>query len=196
MTITSCAQQPAFLKLSEPATAERGERCEVTQLPVMGRQLVAGVGDGWFYDDFTEERAVQCRKSEPQRVSFTPTAKPPSGVVVKLECLDETQRYPNFRDDLLAGRTQPEIGTPCGLDTASVSGVGEETCELTLRDGSADHSLFCHPEHNVCVRACTSTTDCPPAWECDTRPKTLEHSGGRGAFCVNPTCGAETAASN
>jgi hypothetical protein len=59
---------------------------------------------------------------------------------------------------------------------------------VQLRDGSEDRSLFCHPELNVCVRACQASSDCPRAWVCDTRAETLATAGGR-SYCVNPTCG-------
>jgi hypothetical protein len=191
---TDCSQQPTFLSALEDG--KNGKRCEVLQLPVPNKQVPTGVGDGWFYDDFSPERTTECLPSEPQRLSFTPNAKPQTGVVVKLECLDEIQRLANVRTDLSLSSKQPEIGTPCGKNTATAPGGTEETCVLTLQDGTPDNSMFCHPELNICVRACVSTTDCPPAWECDKRIETLATSGARGAFCVNPTCGSDSASAS
>jgi hypothetical protein len=190
-TPTECAARPSFLSELEPVDANSGKRCEVLQLPITDRKVPAGPGDGWYYDDFSAELASQCKLTEPHRVSFTPNAKPPTGVVVKLECLDEIQRLANQRNDLNLSAKQPEIGTPCGKDVAVAPGSNEETCLLSLQDGSIDNSMFCHPERNICVRSCTSPTQCPPAWDCDTRPDTLAHSGPRGGFCVNPTCGSD-----
>ena len=187
-TPTECSQLPTFLSALDDG--KNGKRCEVLQLPVTNRQVPAAqAGDGWYYDDFSAELASQCATNQPQRVAFTPTAKPPTGVLVQLECLDEIQKLPNLRRDLSIGAKQPEIGTPCGKDTASVPGAPEETCVLTLQDGTSDNSMFCHPERNICVKACNAPVDCPSAWDCDTRPETLAHAGPRGGFCVNPTCG-------
>jgi hypothetical protein len=187
---TDCGQQPTFLKPLEDG--KNGKRCEVLQLPVPDKKVPMGVGDGWFYDDFSPERLTECLSTEPQRLSFTATAKPPTGVVVKLECLEETQRLANVRTDLSVSAKQPEIGTACGKNTVAAPGGFEENCVLTLQDGSSDNSMFCHPQTNICVRACVSKTDCPPAWDCDTRPETLAQAGPRGGFCVNPTCGTDT----
>jgi hypothetical protein len=147
-------------------------------------------GDGWFYDNFTKELAAQCNKSQPQRVAFTSSAKPPTGVVVKLECLNETQRLANTRKDVNTTMLQPEIGTPCGKDIA-VNGVvaGDAACIVTLNNGMTDEQMFCHPELNTCVRKCTSDTDCPAAWVCDNRAQSTMSTDGK-AYCVNPTCGA------
>jgi hypothetical protein len=190
-TPTECSAKPSFLSAVASVDATSGNRCEVLQLPVADRKVPDGKGDGWYYDDFSAELASQCKSTQPYRVSFTPNAKPPTGVTVKLECLDEIQRLANQRNDLSPSVKQPEIGTPCGKDSAITPGSSEETCVLSLQDGGTDNSMFCHPERNICVRSCTSPTQCPPAWDCDTRPETLAQSGPRGGFCVNPTCGSD-----
>jgi hypothetical protein len=86
---------------------------------------------------------------------------------------------------------QPEIGTPCGSDT-TVPGAptGDQACIITLNNGMEDTSMFCHPQLNVCARACSSSTDCPPAWVCDTRAASIAAAGGK-SYCVNPTCGTD-----
>jgi hypothetical protein len=131
---------------------------------------------------------MACR-NQPHRVAFTNVAKPPTGVVVKLECLNEVQKLASLRDDLSPG-PQPEVGSDCGSGAGSEPGAAPRGCALVLKDGTIDNSLFCHAERNVCVQACISDTDCPPAWVCDPRPDSISRSGG-GPFCVNPTCGSD-----
>ena len=191
-TPTSCDQAPSYLAPvsgTRAATNTRGgQNCEVAQLPLLNGALPAGM-DGWYYDNFSAELAEACR-NQPHRVAFTNPAKPPTGVIVKLECLNEVQKIPTMREDLGPG-PQPEIGSECGNGVAAGGGSATPaTCTLTLRDGQPDNSLFCHAERNVCVQHCTSDTECPPAWVCDTRSDSVGKSGG-GAFCVNPTCGSE-----
>ncbi|MET0391404.1 MAG: hypothetical protein ABW321_35850 [Polyangiales bacterium] len=194
-TPTSCSAYPFLAPVTggrAPTNAKGGQNCEVTQLPVDGTSTSAGTpppGQGWFYDDFTEDLAKTCKDTELQRVAFTADAKPPTGVTVKLECLNETQKYASTRTDLAAN--QPEIGTNCG---SMMEGAvqGDQACIVTNNRGEQDRRMFCHPELNTCVLSCTSTTDCPPAWVCDDRPNTLTATAGKGAYCVNPTCGADT----
>jgi hypothetical protein len=195
-TPTQCGGSLAYLMPVEngraPTNDRGGNNCQVAQLPVMDATPGAAppTGDGWFYDNFTKELTAQCNKSQPQRVAFTSTAKPPTGVVVKLECLNETQRLANTRKDVNTTMLQPEIGTPCGKDIA-VNGVvaGDAACIVTLNNGMTDEQMFCHPELNTCVRKCTSDTDCPAAWVCDNRAQSTMSTDGK-AYCVNPTCGA------
>jgi hypothetical protein len=125
-------------------------------------------------------------------VAFTATAKPPTGVVVKLECLNETQKLANTRLDLAQAVAQPEIGTNCGGEIGTNKPMGDVACVVTLNDNTEDRTMFCHPDLNVCVRSCTSDATCPPAWVCDNRPETLVATKDKGAYCVNPTCGADT----
>ena len=146
-------------------------------------------GRGWYYDDFAPELATQC-PGTPQRVSFTESAKPENGVVVKLECVNETQRLPSTDTRRIAD--QPEIGSPCRdlVDDEGNPIPLEEACVVKLRGGATDESMFCHPELNVCVKRCQGKSDCPAAWVCDTRRDIMEKAGGK-AFCVNPTCGSD-----
>jgi hypothetical protein len=200
-TPTTCEAAPSYL---EPVTGGRatvndrkGNNCKVKQLAV--RNIMPNApppeGDGWYYDTFTDELAKQCNKSQPQRVAFTATAKPPTGVIVKLECLNETQRLANTTKNASTTVPQPEIGTPCGMDVQG--GVsGDAACVVAVIDPRTgqqgeDRSMFCHPELNTCVLTCGSSTDCPAAWVCDNRPITTAKTSGK-AYCVNPTCGADT----
>ncbi|HKP57805.1 MAG TPA: hypothetical protein VJV78_13830 [Polyangiales bacterium] len=189
---TECAGIGSWLSPADPASANqssaKGKRCVVQQLPVHG--LTAPQGQGWYYDDFSDEVQARCQGRTKQRVSFTESARPGNGVKVKLECLNETQRLRSTDPGRLA--EQPEIGSPCA---DLVDGKGQpipltEACAVNMQDGSQDRSMFCHGELNVCVRACQGDSQCPPAWVCDARPDSTAQSGGQ-AYCVNPTCGSK-----
>jgi hypothetical protein len=147
-------------------------------------------GDGWYYDDFSDARANECPKSQPQRVSFSDSAKPPTGVTVKLECLDETQTVADSRTDVR--ENQPHIGTPCSSAGADMVPFADDSkCAVELKTGAEDTKMFCHPKLNVCVSGCTGDSQCPGGWVCDTRPSSVAETGGKGGWCTNPTCGAE-----
>jgi hypothetical protein len=200
-TATDCSQLP-FLGPVEsgraPINDRGGNNCVVTQLGVSEADFAAktppSMGEGWYYDNYSADLAKQCPLNQPQRVAFTAGAKPPTGVVVKLECLNETQRIANTRKDVSTAMVQPEIGTPCGTDQTQTAGstvaTGDAACIVTLNNGMQDTSMFCHPQLEVCARACSSDTDCPPAWVCDTRAASMASANGK-SFCVNPTCGSE-----
>jgi hypothetical protein len=170
-----------------------GNNCKVVQLPVVqsAKGSLPPAGDGWFYDNFTDELTRQCSKTQQQRVAFTASAKPPTGVIVKLECLNETQRLANTQKNVAVTAVQPEIGSPCKNATGP---TGDELCIVALDDNTQDTRMFCHPSFNTCVRKCVSSTDCPPAWVCDDRKETVMLTpgpdGNGRAFCVNPTCGS------
>jgi hypothetical protein len=177
-------------------TSEGGKVCTVFQLPVVGDAIPAG--DGWYYDDFSLDVMTECSPDQRQRIAFGANSAPPTGVVVKLECLNETQVVANTRTDLRDAANAPSIGTPCsgiiGRDGNPVP--PDQVCWLTLNDNTVDKSMFCNPSLNVCVRSCSSASDCPSAWECDKRPDTVlstitpERPEGS-PYCVNPTCGTE-----
>ncbi|HEX2677817.1 MAG TPA: hypothetical protein VHM19_14290 [Polyangiales bacterium] len=68
-----------------PPTNDRGgNNCVVDQLAMTGTN--APSGDGWYYDDASDELKTSCDAQTPQRIAFTSAAKPPSGVTVKLIC--------------------------------------------------------------------------------------------------------------
>lgn len=216
-TPTDCSQAPYLIRpaADQPQANDAGGAiCQVAQLAVkdagngMGLQAMPTVTGGqmytagWYYDDFSSDEKKSCKGESQQRVSFTSTAKPPSGVTVKLECLDERQSLSNSRTDIATNVQQPTVGASC--DKAVLNGqtlMGDDACAVRLTHPTAqwkdgvDHSMFCHPELNVCVLGCTTSADCPPAWVCDSkRPDTLKatvrpgHPNGT-PICINPTCG-------
>jgi hypothetical protein len=203
-TPKQCSDAP-FLSVPEKGrqtTDEGGQVCVVHQIAVMDKKTVmtGGITDGWFYDDFSEDVAQDCSSATPQRVAFTDNARPKTGVVVKLECLNETQSLANTRTDLMTGDNvyQPNIGFKCDEVTTKMGTVlmGNEACAVTLKSGAPDPDgtkdgkdtrMFCHPELNVCVLKCATDADCPAAWICDSRGDTTMSAGM--PICVNPTCG-------
>ena len=93
-TPTSC-DTPGYSFLSPPSgdrarvDATGATICEVAQLRVVdgtyaptttadGRMII----DGWYYDDFSAEVPKGCSG----RIAFSPAAKPPTGVKVRLTC--------------------------------------------------------------------------------------------------------------
>jgi len=191
-TPTECRDLP-FLKPVDPgrpAINDRmGANCKVDQLPIKNSGQ-APAGAGWYYDNFSDSVQRECSGSQKQRVAFTNAAKPNTGINVRLECLNETQTLAVTDKELSTTAEQPDIGSPCiDVKRGNRTVSGNDACVLTLTSG-LDRSMFCHPDLNVCVRACASTTECPPAWQCDTRAETTEATSGR-AYCVNPTCGLD-----
>ncbi|HKU42546.1 MAG TPA: hypothetical protein VJR89_30520, partial [Polyangiales bacterium] len=191
-TPTACGGALPWLKEVDPGRAptnERGGRnCKVDQLAVKMLNTIPP-GDGWYYDDFSAASMNECPKSQPQRVSFSDAAKPPTGVTVKLECLNETQKLSNTRLDIREG--QPEVGQACQATMPDGTPFADDKkCIIELKDGNQDTSMFCHPKLNVCVKGCNGTADCPAGWVCDSRPQSKADAKDR-AFCTNPTCGAQ-----
>lgn len=183
--------------------------CEVTQLPVgpctptgatedtcqNGKGPLAGV-DGWFYDDFSSD-ALACSDTDKQRISFSAAARPPTGVVVRLECTSEVQSISLTRDDLLNPASAPRLADECEEDAECVAALRDPAACASgapfreARDGTCfDTSMFCHASNRRCVQACISDADCPPAWQCDIHGavQPLAETNGH-PICVNPTCG-------
>ena len=191
-TPTECNDLP-FLNPVDPGRPavndRKGANCKVTQLAIK-RSGQVPEGAGWYYDNFSDSVKRECAGSQKQRVAFTNAAKPNTGVNVRLECLNETQTLAITDKQLSTTAEQPDIGSPCiDVKRGNRTVSGNDACVLTLTTG-LDRSRFCHPDLNVCVRGCGSSTECPPAWQCDQRPESTEVTSGRG-FCVNPTCGLE-----
>jgi hypothetical protein len=102
-TPTSC-ETPSFEFLTpDSRPAKNGELCRVQQVPrqwdnVGGRGFYVdgSAGDGWYYDDFSDELAAHCRRTSTSggRVAFTPGAEPPPGVRVYLDCSEAALALP------------------------------------------------------------------------------------------------------
>ena len=209
-TPIACNERP-YLLPPDPGRETTGEAggvvCKVAQLAVVDRDTPNAEGDtkeaiptmngdvlaneGWYYDEFSEATQTECTGIEKQRITFTASAQPPTGVTVKLECLNETQSLANTRTDIMTGVEQPSIGDPCEdvrLRNRDVD--GDEACIVLLNDSELDQKMFCHGDFQVCVLSCDTDADCPAAWVCDRREPSVMSSGGR-PYCTNPTCGSE-----
>jgi hypothetical protein len=191
-----------------PINAQGGANCKVDQLPIMtGNALPPG--DGWYYDTFSAGVRSACPSSRQQRVTFTDRAMPANGVTIKLECLNEVQTSPLLRRDVVTSSAQPSIGSACSNTAApapaptmptgntrmrmmpvTTARPSSNPCAVQLQKGGVDSSMFCHPQLNVCVQGCETSSDCPAAWVCDNREETTAMTNGR-ALCANPTCGGE-----
>ena len=201
-TPTDCGQAPNILlpvgAEGEARTDDGAARCRVAQLavseggyvPTADEETGTMFSDGWYYDDFSDDVQKECTTTPKQRIAFTPDAMPPTGVTVKLECLNETQSLADNRSDIDQNIDQPSIGDPCQNVMRNGQTLdGNAACAVKLSDGSSDNTLFCHGELNVCVLDCTGDADCPAAWVCDRREMVADKDGGSHYYCVNPTCG-------
>jgi hypothetical protein len=213
-TPTDCGGANAYLTRppadERQVTDKQGKICRVSQLAVadsgngtLAAATTNGMTEGWFYDDFSDAVKQSCTGAGgKQRISFTSNAKPPTGVTVKLQCLNERQSLSDSRTDLAVGVEQPTVGSQC--DKVILRGqtvTKDAACVLQLKGPTKmwpmgqDRSMFCHPTLNVCVLGCNTDADCPAAWVCDNKRKTTlagtvrpDHPNGS-PFCINPTCG-------
>jgi hypothetical protein len=200
-TPTRCGERD-YLEFVATADTQGGELCRVKQLPIASEaQMATETAHGWYYDDFSAARISRCGAGRPQQLAFTSLAKPPNGVRVSLQCLEERPRPPAHDREANARAGQPAIGAAC--DRARRDGVevsGDAACEVQLESPTVDfpdgvdRTLFCHPQLNLCVRPCATEADCPPSWTCDDRHETIVSTAADTrpegtAICVNPTCG-------
>jgi hypothetical protein len=208
---TECGQKP-FLLPPDPGRAVRsgtgGAVCKVAQLAVVDRDTPNDLGElkeaqatlngdvlateGWYYDEFSMATQSECLGTQRQRITFTFNAQPPTGVTVKLECLNETQSLADTRTDVM-DVDQPAIGDPCEMTTLRNRDVmGDDACVVLLstpvNGSNEDRTMFCHDDFKVCVLSCTTDADCPAAWVCDDRDESVASAGA--PFCTNPTCGS------
>lgn len=87
---TKC-NQASFLRAvsgSRPATRpDGGKNCLIEQVAVTDTSANAQLaGEGWYYDNFSDATDRQCPRDAVQRIAYTASAKPPSGVKVVIDC--------------------------------------------------------------------------------------------------------------
>jgi hypothetical protein len=75
----------AICKIAQLAVKQQGG----SLMPVPTSNAGTLFSQGWFYDDFSDEVKASCTGDTMQRIAFSASAKPPKGVVVKLDCLGE-----------------------------------------------------------------------------------------------------------
>jgi hypothetical protein len=163
-SIGACSEVPDLLQLDDerPMTEEGGERCIVRQLAVTGEPPAVEPGYGWYYDDFSDDVLKSCVASRRQMISFSPDVTLPSGVTVRMECV-ETRHVTPALGELVDAPEQPLLFDDC--DPAR-----EGDCDRLLVDPSdapagVDDTLACHPELRQCVVPCTNGS-CPAGWLC------------------------------
>jgi len=165
---SSCADEPFLHErgADQPRIGDHGGTlCRVEQLDVapadrraakadssseQDRQSVVdrvtAAGDGWFYDDFSNEVVAECAAIAPQRITFTEAATPPNGVTVLLECLSEHQSIASDHPDLDLGfysthsTHPPEIGDPCSTVPDAIADKASYFNGLT-KPGEAEYGV-------------------------------------------------------
>jgi len=232
-TPTACEAAPDLLRRPDPERAQISKEgrplCVVNQVPVvdcttgsrpecvnnlMPNQDFAEDENGprfihgWYFDDFSNEIA-NCTGASKQRIAFTNNpgldAQPPSGVTVRLECLQEAASLVVPRTDVvtIGNAPPPSIGSPCNVDTDCHVRVTGDSCAAgqIYRAGDfntcTDVQMFCHPKAKACAAQCNNKSECLPGFECDDRPVTRAATSPDGNpasefarnVCVNPTCG-------
>jgi hypothetical protein len=216
-TPTECGQAGwEFLLEPDPThakvTEDGGVICKIPQLAVKVdgsagtlHQVSTKIdgetfSQGWYYDDFSDSVAKECSGGSKQRIAFTPQAKPPTGVVVKLECLDQIPITP-ARTDIVKNLQQPAIGSACSeVERNGQTLSGDAACAVRLSKPTKqwpdmiDKSMFCHPQINQCVLSCGADTDCPDGWSCDDSAAARSAAGE--PFCVAPACSAGSEAAS
>lgn len=167
---------------------------EVCRIHQVGRSG-AGTVPGWAYDD--GNAALGAWSALPtscgQRVGFS-VISPVTGAEVRLQC-NETI-LPSTHS------MAAQLGQSC--DPASTATVDCSTGHAV--PGNTTHNLGCDPFVRACQVACTTTADCTGAgllsYVCDQRAAAdyFELGVPMGImdmtphnFCVNPTCGANSA---
>jgi hypothetical protein len=128
---------------SRSVTVRGGAICRVGQLPAGpdGLQRTGGAADGWYYDDFSDAVLSGCGASG-QRIAFTPSAKPPLGVTVKLLC--HTQRDGD-------GMHDPERTCSAGSTSASAAHVGDACLpEVVPEDGFSSVEVYLETASQHC----------------------------------------------
>jgi hypothetical protein len=89
---SSCSDLASLRELSPPQRARDGRAiCELRQLAVTGSPHAPQLepGEGWFFDDFSDEDVCRCGTGACASVFFAPSM-PPSGVHARIECFATT----------------------------------------------------------------------------------------------------------
>jgi hypothetical protein len=131
--------QAGFEFLSEPSSGQvvsdrGGAICQVHQLAVEDGavQPTGASAAGWYYDDFSEEVSTECPGGSAQRIAFTPEARPPFGVVVKLVCAveqgDSCGEKPPAADE-------SRVGDGCLPDVVPEGGFDDREAYVSIPSG-------------------------------------------------------------
>lgn len=151
-------------------------RCRMVQLPTTPTDGVTAGGTGWYYDDFTDERVIDCAGLT-QRIGFATGSKPPDGSLVNSGCLQPVQD----------GDLELDIGaactTGCSFTDDDARGRFALRYDLLGRDVDVASDFRCEPVSNTCQIHCDTDANCPGGYVC------YDAGGSTEPICVNPVCG-------
>jgi len=87
-----CDQPYLTAHAKQPRSENGRNNCVVNQLAVDAERLEVEEGQGWYWDDFSEELEYECKEEGAFRVAFSlpdGLSRPPIGTTSVLECPDE-----------------------------------------------------------------------------------------------------------
>lgn len=181
---TRCEERPELLEALPDVGESGGARCAVRQRPVpydADGRLLAPVGSGvaWVVAD-----EGQCEGHIVQE--YSEDAYPPVGVDIRVRC---HRSYASGVPSSTSGGAQAGdrcdgIPVPGREQVAQPHVRGDAYCSGMPDD---EPGLFCHPQRNLCVKACDSDGDCPDGLACSDDAEGLSAGAGQ-AICENPSC--------
>jgi len=174
------------------------EVCRVHQVGRAG----AGIDPGWAYDD-GNAGLMAGWSSLPagctQRVGFS-VVSPVTGAEVRLQCNETILPSTHMA-------SAAQLGSPCEPTTGNTTGGAMVACNTGYAvPGNTSVHLACDAYDRSCQVACTTDADCTGSgllsYVCDHRtameyftlgiPGSIDPASTH-SFCVNPTCGANSA---
>ena len=179
---TTCASLTDRGRAADPIRTERNaagehvEVCLVEQvIPDRTRGRIPEGQSGWYYDDFSDERASHCSRQD-NRITFTEDAEPGQGSLIHLECFHPALPGRDLGSRILGDTCGDSSNTPLDL----VCDCGDGACTPLVR------GMICDAGSLTCQVPCATNADCRDrlglgGFVCDEsrlRP-----------VCVNPVCG-------
>lgn len=179
--VTACAQTGAG-RDPQPFRVETGgrETCRIQQIVPTRSGGVTRLppGEGWYYDDFSDEVKNKCPANRQFRVAFSSGLKLITGSSVRFECLLPVK----------SGSTDNSVGIGTKCDPKA---QGDAFCAQSAETAN----LICDDGTSTCQRSCGDNTAvngisdalCSDlgAFVCDID---VINKGSR-PICVNPSCG-------
>ncbi|MET0286039.1 MAG: hypothetical protein ABW352_16270, partial [Polyangiales bacterium] len=170
---------PIDRNINEMGKTVQRKACKMKQLAVTGNNEIAA-GNGWYYDNFSENLKDDCNPGEQQRISFRfegGNTSLPSGAGATFECFQPVARIDNLAKGFDA------VNTRC----ATSGNADDSIC--AEKEGADGYQLFCQPDALTCQIQCAANPDCPPGWVC-AAPLSGD---GQEKYCQLPTCPQDTA---
>jgi hypothetical protein len=169
---------PIDRNINEMGKTVQRKACKMKQLAVTGDNQIA-TGNGWYYDNFSENLKEDCNPGEQQRISFrfADGENLPSGAGATFECFQPVARIDNLAKGFDA------VNTRC----ATQGNADDSIC--AEKEGTDGYQLFCQPDALTCQIQCGANPDCPPGWVC-AGPLSGDNTE---KYCQLPTCPQDTA---